>query len=146
MREGAHSLYDEMVVGMENKELNSSQVFSLLRFPLAIFVVMSHLLVGMGIVPFSHFMNAYICEQSVPIYFFISGYFFFYNVGFDKNIYIHKLRNPINTLLIPYLIWNTIAIIVLIAYNYFQKYVFPYAAQEFYFSFTNIRSIGQNGW
>lgn len=51
---------------------------------------------------------------------------------------MHKLRNRINTLLIPYLIWNTIAIIVLIAYNYFLKYVFPYAAQDIHFSFTNI--------
>lgn len=72
------------------------------------------------------------------ISFFISGYFFFYNVEFDRNIYIHKLRNRINTLLIPYLIWNTIAIIVLIAYNYFLKYVFPYAAKDIHYSFANL--------
>lgn len=55
-------------------------------------------------------MNPFLREKSVPIYFFISGYVFFYNVDFNKSAYIRKLKNRIKTLLIPYIVWNTIAI------------------------------------
>lgn len=46
---------------------------------------------------------------SVPLFFLISGYLFFYNVEqFDKQIYYNKLKKRMRSLLIPYLIWNII--------------------------------------
>ena len=46
------------------------------------------------------------------MYFFIAGYVFFYNVDFNKETYIKKLKNRAKTLFIPYIIWNTIAILI----------------------------------
>lgn len=42
---------------------------------------------------------------SVPLFFFISGFLFFYNVNFTKIIYLEKLRSRIKTIFIPYIIW-----------------------------------------
>ena len=49
-------------------------------------------------------------KVNVPGFFLISGYLFFYRVeGWNKKIYISKLKKRVFSLLIPYLIWNTIA-------------------------------------
>lgn len=53
-----------------------------------------------------------ISHLAVPCFFFISGYLFFYNINvFSKKTYISKLKKRLFTLLIPYLLWNIIAII-----------------------------------
>lgn len=57
------------------------------------------------------FIDGFLRGQSVPIYFFISGFVFFLGVGFTKEKYLQKLKNRVKTLLIPYLIWNIIAIL-----------------------------------
>lgn len=45
----------------------------------------------------------------VPLFFLISGFFFFYGVEkFSWRIYVGKLRRRVGTLLIPYLLWNLI--------------------------------------
>ena len=64
---------------------------------------------------FKFISSGFFSGQSVPIYFFISGYLFFLGGGFSLSKYIEKLRRRIKSLLIPYIIWNTLAIIVLIA-------------------------------
>lgn len=47
----------------------------------------------------------------MPIYFFISGFVFFLGVDFTKDVYYRKLKNRVKTLLIPYLIWNVVAVL-----------------------------------
>lgn len=47
---------------------------------------------------------------AVPLFFFISGYLFFYKVDrFDTSAYLYKLKRRSRTLLIPYLFWNIAA-------------------------------------
>lgn len=112
-----------------------SQALDLLRFPLALIVVAAHAIpiLNMGdiffgkaynfenypiCVSFFNFFFAFFRRQSVPIYFFISGYVFFLNVdSFTKDKYFQKIKNRINTLLIPYLAWNTIAIVCFLIIN-----------------------------
>ena len=103
-----------------------SQSLDLLRFPLAVVVLIVHTFSSGGLtvqgtkftfdeLPFlreiNYFIDGFLRGQSVPIYFFISGYVFFLGVKLTKEKYIRKLRNRVKTLLIPYLIWNTIAVL-----------------------------------
>lgn len=99
-----------------------------MRFPLAVFVVTVHVFNNNKVIAGGHafnpvdigvyqdvmlFIEAFIRGVSVPVFFFISGYVFFYGIDdFTKNRYIKKLRNRITTLLIPYLIWNSMEIVV----------------------------------
>lgn len=102
-----------------------SQSLDLLRFPLALFVVAVHVFR-----PFSwlddnaeafpvvdwliRFVNAFIVDQSVPVYFFIAGYVFFLGMDMSIKSYAGKLRRRCHSLLIPYLMWNTLAILYLL--------------------------------
>lgn len=103
-----------------------SQSLDLLRFPLAVVILIIHTFNANGFtiqgVPVSLenmpilleinlFIDGFLRGQSVPIYFFISGFVFFLGVGFTKEKYLQKLKNRVKTLLIPYLIWNIIAIL-----------------------------------
>ncbi len=100
----------------------------MLRFPLALVVVLVHtfpsatLQENYWIPPFDeypffqellYFIRAFLGQQSVPIYYFISGYVFFLGIELTRAKYLQKLKNRTKTLLIPYLIWNTIAIALL---------------------------------
>ena len=66
---------------------------------------------------FIHNFFAYgIGAIAVPIFFFISGISMFRN--YRPNLYTQKLKSRIKTLLIPYLIWNTIGLLFTILYTY----------------------------
>lgn len=46
-------------------------------------------------------------KVAVPAFFVMSGYLFFANVEkFTEEVYWHKLRRRVKTLLIPYIVWN----------------------------------------
>lgn len=109
-----------------------SEVINWLRFPLIIGVVFIHNfgdipydLDAMHAAPFSG-INIYnwirICLShvfthiSVPIFYLISGYLFYYNLGgaFSAQIYKNKLKKRFQSLFIPYIIWNVIAILVVV--------------------------------
>lgn len=47
-----------------------------------------------------------VADIAVPAYFFLSSFLYFKN--FELNKYSHKLSNRIRTVLIPYLLWNSI--------------------------------------
>lgn len=84
-----------------------SETLDLLRFPLALVIVIVH---ALPLAPSPSIMDglimAFLKEQSVPIYYFISGYVFFLGIELTKGVYLKKIKNRIRTLLIPYLIWN----------------------------------------
>ena len=57
------------------------------------------------------FMCHVISRAAVPTFFLISGYYFFYKIkDFTFDNYKDKLKKRIRTILIPYLLWNAIAI------------------------------------
>lgn len=100
-----------------------TQCLNQLRFPLAIVVVICHVFTTKNIdsaeqypifIELNKFIDAFLRGISVPVYFLISGYVFFLCKKFDKQTYGNKLKNRIKSLLIPYLIWNTIAILMVI--------------------------------
>lgn len=58
---------------------------------------------------------------AVPVFFIISGYFFFYHTKvFDKTTYVKKLKKRIKTLLIPYLLWNLLPILLVTGGNFYS--------------------------
>lgn len=108
-----------------------SQSLDLLRFPLAVVVLIVHVFtisdVAFGgqrlsvedfplFVHMRNFLDAFLRGQSVPIYYFISGYVFFIGAEMTREVYVRKLRNRVKSLLIPYLIWTLLAVLLLIVF------------------------------
>lgn len=99
-----------------------SQTISYMRFPLAVGVVFIHFNLSEGLPTnlnfpdwyfylIQFFSNVLPCI-AVPLFFLISGFLFFYNIEFNRNIYKQKLYSRTKTLLIPYLLWNTITLLL----------------------------------
>ena len=105
-----------------------SRTISFLRFPLIVGVVFIHsnmLVVNIqGTIirydkwPFVAFvMNLFssvLADVCVPLFFFISGFLLFYYSAFSKEEYLTKIKKRVYSLLVPYLIWNFIAFIILL--------------------------------
>ncbi len=112
---------------MTNKEL-LSQTISWLRFPLMVGVVLIHNnmttinIQGQeidysGITWYAdtiYLFREVISRISVPLFFFISGFLFFYNTEFNIGKYWEKLKKRIHTLLIPYIVWNFVGFLILL--------------------------------
>lgn len=106
---------------MTYDELQSKSI-DFLRFPLIVGVVFIHnyssTMIVQGVeIGNDTFMPVYhvaselfsqvIGRIAVPLFFFISGFLFFLNIGiFDQNCYFSKLKKRAKTLLVPYLFWN----------------------------------------
>ena len=112
---------------MNDREKLRSESLNLLRFPLAIIILIIHVFSSEDFVfhgqlytadstpifkEFNYFIDGFVRGRSVPIYYFISGYVFFVGISLTKEIYFKKLQNRIKSLFIPYIIWNTVAILL----------------------------------
>lgn len=114
---------------MSGDELQSRTI-DFLRFPLIVGVVFIHTdfsdIVMKGVKQisfvdyplFSHIFFLFskvIFEVCVPLFFFISGFLFFYKTaGFSMEIYLRKLKNRVRSLLVPYVFWNLLVILFLL--------------------------------
>lgn len=89
----------------------------LLRFPLAVFVVMEHTLphyINSDIKPITYLLfDTLLRGNNVPVFFFISGFLLFNTDVWNSNVWLGKIKRRIHTLFIPYLIWNIYAILIL---------------------------------
>lgn len=97
-----------------------SHVIEALRLPLIIAVVFVHnyTVSGAGAtgagdsLPIfdvtSHLFSRIITGCAIPLFFFISGFLFFLNIDFGKDVYKSKLKRRVKSLLIPYLFWNVL--------------------------------------
>ena len=107
---------------MDDKDILQSKVIDFLRFPMIVSIVLLHAFLesikGLDIpangIPVYHFLSFFISRVlvsvAVPLFFFISGYLFFYRVSFSLAVYGKKLRARVRTLLIPYLFWNVVVL------------------------------------
>ena len=112
---------------INSKELLSNTI-SYLRFPLIVGVVFIHNNLGTvniqgTIVEFDqwpillyimNFFSYTLAGISVPLFFFISGFLFFYNVEFDITVYKIKIKKRSRSLVVPYLIWNFVGFLILL--------------------------------
>lgn len=123
-----------------------SKTFTLLRFPLMIGVVMIHCDITDQLSPnlqvqwagnVMYLFSNVIGRFSVPMFFIISGFLFFRNGIFDYSTYISKLRNRVNTLLIPYLLWNLIGFLYFVIKHYPPMSAVFQGVSEIEISFMN---------
>lgn len=111
----------------------SSERLSILRFPLIIGVVFIHAYstevslsggeIGVAntgyLVDFCrNLFSQGLARIAVPLFYLLSGYFFFWGFSFSLENYRKKLRSRINTLLIPYLFWNVVTLLLLALAQY----------------------------
>lgn len=105
-----------------NLEQVESKAITWLRFPLAAAVVFIHAYGSYPLTPATGTMEAFrlfrelgsrvLPGMAVPAFFFLSGYLFFAQVRrFTAGVYLHKLRRRATTLLVPYLLWNIVALL-----------------------------------
>lgn len=121
-------------------EVNSERLmklFQAMRFPLIVLVLFIHVLpnkyehvpIPNSLESFYIFVSELVSHNlgriAVPMFYVISGFLFFYsgNNGKTPRFYIDKWKRRINTLVIPYLLWNAIFFIAVIIKNaVFNKY------------------------
>ncbi|MDE6688612.1 MAG: acyltransferase [Prevotella sp.] len=139
---------------MTNDELLSKNI-SYLRFPLTVGVVFIHFSLANGLDVHGvrrglenpewyffivNFISVVLARIGVPLFFIISGFLFFYHKEFSKDTYKQNLKTRVRTLLIPFLLWNVIAIIFNIwRLNYFLPSISSfYHPVEIHLSLTRI--------
>lgn len=109
---------------IENEELQSKTI-KFLRFPLIIGIVFIHtnlaevniggqLWAAKGQFPihdiFRYIVSEELARIAVPLFYFMSGFLFFIHTDFSFSVYKKKLERRVHTLLIPYLLWNTVVV------------------------------------
>lgn len=117
----------------QSPEELQSQTVMWLRFPLVLLVLLIHvnpqnreIFTPIQTIDFSHLTIAniysiigragyYFSQVAVPFFFFTSGYFFFYKVRkWDIQCYKKKIVKRLKSLLVPYLLWNILAVCITI--------------------------------
>lgn len=123
------SLFTVKSFVLQSSEELQSQSIMWLRFPLVLLVLLIHvnpqnkdIFTPIQTIDVSHLIIAniysimgrigfYFSQVAVPFFFFTSGYFFFYKVRqWNIECYKKKLKKRLKTLLVPYLLWNFIAL------------------------------------
>ncbi|MFD2598317.1 acyltransferase family protein [Sphingobacterium corticis] len=123
---------------MDSTLLNArqSEVIDMLRFPLTLLVVFIHML------PFQQqeltstlsFDNLYVFTTelvshhigrvAVPSFFLFSGYFLFIQIkSWSLKVYSSLLKKRARTILVPYLMWNLVAILAIVFKNLTFEYI-----------------------
>lgn len=113
----AHKYIKKMpqIPELKEYEFRLSKAITWLRFPLIFLIIMLHCysvqrlegdyaIYFKVLYPFSLWLG----ETGVPGFFFISGYLFF----LSRKTYPQKIKSRINTLIIPYLLWNCLYLLL----------------------------------
>lgn len=136
----------------------ASQTIRILRFPLSVAIVMFHSNITVyntsaaqnSIVSrFSDFIISNICLLAVPLFFFISGYLFFHEGKFNLHIFKRKLQNRFYSLIIPYILWNSICLAIfftlqLLIPNFnlmVHKQILDFNLSDFIMIFWNLQEV-----
>lgn len=111
----------------------TSRTIDALRFPCAVLIVLIHVFQVSPEVERSSFsffdtlqilLSQGVARIAVPVFFLISGYLFFSKLDkWDWRIYGEKLRKRAKSLLLPYLLWITLAIGVEFAIALFRHWL-----------------------
>lgn len=149
---------------MTNEELQSKTI-SFLRFPLIVGVVLIHshfnsvVINGVDLMEGGHFpvytvisylFSGIFSGIAVPLFFFISGFLFFYKVGsFTKQTYCQKLKKRARTILLPYILWNLLVVLFFfLSQSFFpglmsgkNKLICDYEISDWLWAFWNTNMI-----
>ena len=123
---------------MQEKINNDVSItISAVRFPLALLVVYIHSVgdANAHLYDFRLFFSIDFLCFVVPTYFILSGFLFAWDINNDADWYKIKLKKRFHTLLIPYIIWNTITLIL--------DYAKYYKGASSWLDYSNIINWGQ---
>lgn len=108
-----------------------SEVIDAMRFPLIVLVLYMHIVpldpfpveIGFSGINVYNFLAELVSHNigrlAVPSFFLISGYFYFRNMdSWNTNFYISQQKKRLRTLVLPYILWNVLNIIVVLAKGY----------------------------
>lgn len=150
---------------MQTNPSLQSKTIAFLRFPLIIGVVLIHSKLSDVVIggvsytdidkypffsDFSYLFSSVFPAIAVPMFFFISGFLFFYKPEqFDRQAYFQKLRKRARTILLPYLCWNLLILFLhFLAENLFpdlmsgqNKAVSDYTFTDWLWAFWNTQAI-----
>lgn len=114
-------------IDKESSRLLESKVMDWLRFPMAALVVVNHTGSRGGGSPYPVYSTLCIlfpeaiCRLAVPLFFLISGYLFFKGLeNWDNQVYLTKMKRRARTLLVPYILWNILAVVFFYGYTVFR--------------------------
>ena len=114
----------------ESPNILESKVIDWLRFPMAALVVINHTGSLGGSSPFPVYSTLCIlfpeaiCRLAVPLFFLISGYLFFVGLSdWNYEVYLTKMKRRVKSLLIPYILWNILAVILFYSYSAFRMHL-----------------------
>ncbi len=109
-----------------------SKVIAFMRFPLIVMVLFLHcnfttLSEGWASLPFAssfiRIFSQHVAPAAIPFFFFISGYLFFKSGQFSPDIYIKKLIHRLQSLFVPYILWNLLYLFLVIIIGLFANNV-----------------------
>lgn len=97
---------------------DESQWLKAIRVPLIIMVIFIHENPTPERVGLAGMMFDKLTKIAVPCFFLMSGFFFIGDKGMTAECYKRKIRTRVNTLFIPYVIWNILPILIPIACSF----------------------------
>ncbi len=132
-----------------NVSIRQSKVIDWLRFPLAAAVVLLHAGESKTGIYGPDFYSTLtivlsqgILRIAVPCFFFFSGFLFFSNLEeWDMGIWLGKIKKRARTLLLPYLLWNILALLIGFAYGWLRSFFNPEVVPV-----SLLETLRQNGW
>ena len=126
---------------MTNDTFLQSKTIDLLRFPLAIAVIYIHsfgtpVQVDIQAINYSEltsldiynllrvFISHVVTHIAVPTFFLTAGFLFFYNIKeWSKQVYFKKIKSRLTSLILPYILWNIIALLLFISTAIVKEYI-----------------------
>ncbi len=125
----------------------TSKTISFLRFPSIVMILISHAYLSKLKINntvfieegkykffeyFSHLLSWNISYTAVPLFFFISGFLFFFNADFSKvkyspsaSFYLNKYKRRFFSLVIPYIFWNIVIFALIVLSQLFISDMMP---------------------
>ncbi|MDO5523431.1 MAG: acyltransferase [Bacteroidia bacterium] len=110
---------------------HQSDVINAMRFPLIVLVLYMHIVPldsfpveigfsGMHLYNFlAEFISHNVGRLAVPCFFLFSGYFYFRKMGaWSSGFYLLQQKKRVVSLIIPYILWNLLNILVVLAKGY----------------------------
>ena len=145
--------------GMNKSLSQRNEAIEVLRFPLTVMVIFIHTIPPKGYIIklswnsadiytlISEVISHHLGQMVVPCFFLLSGYFFFRNMSeFNLSFYGKQLQRRLKSLLIPYVIWNLIAIVAIVVKNFlFEKLNLSISLDEGFEALRN-QSFYHNIW
>lgn len=107
----------------------TSKALALIRWPLVMCIVAVHVFVPVTVtvggevydvgasslnMGLWRFVKGFISENGVATFFFISGFLFMTGPAMNREVYRSKVSRRVHSLLVPYVIWNVLALLCVI--------------------------------